>query len=1053
MADIITSPPPSPAHSQGLAAESQETAETLAAMAPRRRVRATASPSPAPQGPRASTPARDSVTGRAIADRAGVTRTPVTAKYSTSYGSPMTQLPDRATVGGGGNIKKAAAEIFTKVKKDNVAAEARRRIKDQARAARAGSRNGTASPPPRAIRPTVELEEPESDEQETSGEEGSEYEDQAESHQTTRRAPRKPAPKDIRKRVRDDEEEEARAEKERKERDARLRRERSEEARLAEEGRRAEVERKAELERKAAEKERKVAEKQRKAEQQRLAEQERKAAEQERKATEKAEKERKAEQQRQAEHERLAQQAAREEAARAAMPPPPQPPAPRPAPEVTSTPDKAATPTDLTGHRPGSARSFVEEGNLFHTANVKTPTPPPPKNVRWPGPPAPAAPPQPAQPPAGRTRSSAAPPPEPASPPSVLKRPPRRPGTTPASRAATKQASPELPGLDDEDQLPQSSPSDPYTAATYVHRLRSRLKELNQSKVDTEVDTGEAPPETPPAFAPEGHRSRWANIKPSFSPWSILKAIAGAFIMMHAIRMVHGLIRPDLFETPVLALRWYGWNDWANNAGQFFPSPLLHPLGVLTNDQYDDLKDYLQRRTTTTEAAVDNLKSVLPKVVSVRKDKKGKIIIADEFWAALKDKIQHDSRILSLDEKSRVSDKHWKAIEQRLKDAGLLGKPLSADDVERIVDKAAPASWEKWLQKNKQKVADTIGQGKGSPKSPSRGSDETTVSQDEFMRELTDRLAKSKKEVDTEMGGLRKELDGVLREVKKLASEGGMTKAETTSLINKVVDTEITRRLARIGGSKSGTVASIDAAFRNRVNLFSPGNNAVVDITKSSPTYKFTVPLVGTKEYLKAMRAQPQFMQDKSQALQRWTDPGHCWCAGTQGGGGDSNRTIPAVLAVRLPRFVVPQHILLEHIDPAATTDPLAMPRDVEVWAMFDEHARRERVLDWMAAQFPRDMGRGTSGDRDRDAANGKLIDEGWAKIGQFAYEHRPHDEGVYVHQLSRDLVERLGAATDFVMVRAVTNYGAKDHTCFYRVRMYGDVAEDLDSERASREW
>jgi hypothetical protein len=79
----------------------------------------------------------------------------------------MTQLPDRATIGGGGNIKKAAAEIFTKVKKDNVAAEERRRIKDQARAARAGSRNGTASPPPRAIRPTVELEEPESDEQET----------------------------------------------------------------------------------------------------------------------------------------------------------------------------------------------------------------------------------------------------------------------------------------------------------------------------------------------------------------------------------------------------------------------------------------------------------------------------------------------------------------------------------------------------------------------------------------------------------------------------------------------------------------------------------------------------------------------------------------------------------------------------------------------------------------------------------------------------------------------------------------------------------------------
>jgi hypothetical protein len=115
------------------------------------------------------------------------------------------------------------------------------------------------------------------------------------------------------------------------------------------------------------------------------------------------------------------------------------------------------------------------------------------------------------------------------------------------------------------------------------------------------------------------------------------------------------------------------------------------------------------------------------------------------------------------------------------------------------------------------------------------------------------------------------------------------------------------------------------------------------------------------------------------------------------------------------------------------------MPRDVEVWAVFDEHARRERVLDWMAVKFPDDVGH-------------PLLEQGLAKIGKFTYEHRPRDGGVFVHKLSDELVDQLRAATDLVVVRAVTNYGADDHTCFYRVRMYGEPVE-LGDEKESKKW
>lgn len=893
--------------------------------------------------------------------------------------------------------------------------------------------------------------EEQSGEEQSNGEEGSEYEGSDEPQTKRRRAPRKPVPKDTRKRARDDEEAEAHSEKERKERDARLRRERSAEAGEARSRRSQKLaEEKAERERKVEE-ERKL-EQQRKAEQERKAEQQRKAAqrkaEREQKAEEKrkAEQQRKAEEQQKAEQEQLAAQVAREQAARAAMPPPPQPLVPRPAPDMTLTPNNLAIPMDL--DPPGSARSFVEESNLFQDANVQTPTPPPPKNTRRTAPAAPPSPPRPVKP-LEEVQLPTSPPAEHPSPPSVLKRPPRRPGgTTPASRlerpgpnlyrgsipqTPPASGSPELE--DEQEQSSQETLADPYATLSFEYQLRNRLKpQEGKGKADAEEEEEQVEQaENLTATGPRDYHPRWSDVKGSFSLRSVLKVVAGAFVLLHLIRLTQTFVRPDLFDAPILTLNWYGWNDWANNVGQFFPSPLLHSHGVLTDDQYDDLKEYLQRRTSRTEAAVDNLKSVLPKVVSVKKDNKGKIIIADEFWAALKALIQHDNSILSLDGKSQVSEQHWKAIEQRLKKAGLLDKPLSADDVARIVDKSAPASWEKWLEKNKQKVADIIGQDKGSSKGPPKGTNEAVVSKDEFMRELTDRLAKSKKEVDIEMGGLRKELDGVLQEVKKLASDGGMTKTETLTLINKVVDKEIVRRLAQIG-SRPGA-AKIDAMFSNRVNFFSPGNNAQIDISLSSPTYELDAPPLLSHKWLKSMRWQPQFLQDKSQALRPWSDPGHCWCAATLG---HKNRTHPATLAVQLPRFVIPQQVVLEHIDPAATTDPLAMPRDVEVWARIEDPDHQDRVLDWMSVQFPADLG---------PPRNDKLIDQGFAKIGHFTYDHRPKDEGIYVHQLSRDLVDRLRAATDLVVLRAVSNYGAKDHTCFYRVRLYGDEVEDLEAE------
>jgi hypothetical protein len=924
----------------------------------------------------------------------------------------MTQLPDRSTIGGGGDVTKAAAEIFTKVKQDNLAAEARLRRKEKEKPEWAAARGITLSPSPvPMVQPTVEIHESELgplNEQTSTGEGGAGHEDQeaSQASQTEERGTRKSPRTTAQKRSRDDKEAEALADKERKQRDARLRRERSAEAEKRRDKKRAAAEAaKVETARQQLliqNLEESLQEEERKRKQLQKEKADRELLEAHQQISEQYERERQEYQAAKAVEEAAAK-AAQEEAAKAAMPPPPPPPA------VTLTPARATILTDAGTNRPGSARSFVEEDNVFHDAGVQTPTPPSPKGARRPGPPPPPPPPQPAQPAIVK----------PTSPPSVLKQPPRRPGGTPASRkvapghprTANQQESGQgEPTMSDQPQ--QSSPSDHRTTTSYAARLRSRFKPVPGSRTGAEEEQPDT--RTSPSLAAHGP----PQLGVRSGTWSVLKIIASAFLMLHFIRVFNVVIRPDLFETPVMSIKWHGWNNmssWANNVGQFFPSPLLHPLGVLTNDQYDDLKDYLQRRTATTEATVNDLKSILPKVVSVRKDKKGKIIIADELWNALKDRIDHDSSILSLDKKSRISDEHWQAVSKRLEDAGLLRKPLSASDVEKIVDKSAPVSWEKWLKNNKRLVADIIGQPKGAPK----GSGEAVVSKDEFIGELKQRLAESKKGIDAELDVLRKEFRGLIPEVKKIASSSGMTKADTAALIKQVVDKEITRRIAGIGSGGGGSSAApIDAMFRRQVNHFSPGNGALIDISWTSPIYKIDRALIGSKEWVKK-RNEPHFMQEASQALTAWTDPGHCWCAGTLG---DDNSTLPAFLGVRLPQFIIPQTVILEHIAPSATTDRGATPKDVEVWAMFDEHARRERALDWMGAQYPGSVGAKSSKQEQR------LVQNGFAKIGQFRYEHRPRDEGMFVHALSRDLVDRLRAATDLVVIRAVTNYGAKDH-------------------------
>ncbi|KAK3324286.1 hypothetical protein B0T19DRAFT_227347 [Cercophora scortea] len=605
---------------------------------------------------------------------------------------------------------------------------------------------------------------------------------------------------------------------------------------------------------------------------------------------------------------------------------------------------------------PLSSRSFVEEGGVYAAADVRTPSEP-----------------------------------------LVRRQPHRAPPDVNVSWGSEPTAADDQPPSRFVPILPKPGPVRPRPTSQYTSTRPPRVSKHH---------THETPPRRTsenPLFPEVKSRFKW----PSLSiPWSILFWALGvllAILAIIAIRQVSTASSVDIFDGAGRSW-WFG----------------SKPSGVLTDDQYRNLKTFMEDKTTATSAAVKNIESILPKVVHVQKDGKGgKVLVDDQFWYAMKDRIQRDKDIYTLDANSDISNLQWKAIGDRFKKLGL---------VESIMDEKLPSSWNLWWKNNERKVTETMKKKLGGVGGQTGGKDQAglqddVITREEFLDLLEETMAEQKKDIDAQ---LESRLQTLLDKASKATSEaGGMTKPEIAKLVNQIVKKAVAN--ARLESAAHSKIAdSFDNELRSQVNHFGPGNSAVVERYHSSPTW-ITEPPFGSPEWHQ-QRNGPKFIPAPEMALTSWSDAGECWCAGTK----KSNKTSkPAEIAVKLASFVIPQHLVLEHIRPSATNDPGAMPKHVEIWANYPDTATRERVSSLMAVTFP-----------DAARENPLLIGLRYVKIGQFTYKHPGDERGVYVHRLSQELTN-IDAATDLVMVRALTNHGAEDHTCFYRTRLYGDVVED----------
>lgn len=468
--------------------------------------------------------------------------------------------------------------------------------------------------------------------------------------------------------------------------------------------------------------------------------------------------------------------------------------------------------------------------------------------------------------------------------------------------------------------------------------------------------------------------------------------------------------------------------------------------------------EQIQKAGKLRDGSLKKLESILPMIIHVPL-RDGKVVVAPDFWHAMRDRIHTEGDVLTVVKKGGAyeiaSEAHWKAIQSRITTDPSITRQINAtvDRMEERVKSGAASYWDSWVKKNDDKIAEMLGnqldkiQSAGSQREfdkrlrrivkeqiDEKNKDSSVVSREEFMRHLSNEFATHRAEVRAELAEMQPQLDEFMRQAAELANKAtpeSMTKAEIVTLVHGMVNKAVTD-LSLDAMARGQIRTHWDSVLKHQINYFGVGAGAVIDKQHSSVTFEAPA----GSQYVKQKGLKGVQRPIPRIALESWTDEGDCWCAARS----QNHRGNPhgAILAVMLGHRVVPQHIVVEHIVAGATTDPDARPKEIEMYANVDPEIR-DVVRAFSAAQFPDIYPVSEDGDWNVSPAE---LPERFVKIAQFVYEDvQPHD-GVQVHRLSDELMN-LGVTTDHVIVRAVSNYGAKTHTCFYRVRLYGQRMDD----------
>lgn len=588
--------------------------------------------------------------------------------------------------------------------------------------------------------------------------------------------------------------------------------------------------------------------------------------------------------------------------------------------------------------------------------------------------------------------------------------------------------------------------------------------------------------------------SKWPRwLATGVQVWGLL-----AFFSIASLILLQVFVPPNRWEGVKVSRNYTytGVGNWRQNIAQFVPWVVLHPFAVLTgNLDYVDFRTALQWaewnhqnnkfRLDYLAGATFEMRRILPELIAIKMDKSSnEWSVGDTFWTALDEQMKHGGlhhSILTLERSADgsyiITDNHWDAILRRIQSEGMLisSQPEVGDDdvtysdqIKSVVERTVSQRWDQWVKKNDDAIKRVVGIDKETMSAyyteifgdfeqkmlesvRSHNQEEQLISKEEFI----EKIKHVSNEYDVQIRAEMEAMEDRLRHAIDIAEEGKQTAVLPEGLdrqqVSDMIDMAIKRAIADAQLefiAKGNIKGHLEAELSGHKNYFSAVRGAIIDHTLSSSSFKWSErsimgeekPDAGGLFSIFSRNRNPAFTEGGKTAplafspgkvLEKWDEDGECWCAGHSD---TNNSSRIADLSILTADIVIPQHLVVEHITASGSFDPEAMPKDLEVWIRTPSDRRRRTLLEWSANIWS-----------DAKFGNGaRLMGMGFVKIGEFQYLNAVGKGEKQVFRLSEDLIG-LDAQTQQVIVRSKSNYGAQDHTCFYRLQLFGEEGKGVD--------